>query len=286
MILVAGGTGMTGGEVVRLLQEREEPFTAMVRSAAKAEELQAAGIETVLADLADRASLSSAMKGAESLFLLSPTVANQAELQLNAVEAAETAGVGFIVKVSALGADPESPLTLGRAHAEVEEGLAASGTPHAILRPGSFMQNFLASAETIRDQGQFYGSSGEGKVAMIDARDIATVAVALLTDEVRPGGVYTLTGPEALSNAEAAAMISEVVGREISYVDVPGEALKAGLLDAGLEEWLADDLVTLGAAFVGGAGERVTDDVERVTGSPARTFAKFVADSADAFRKE
>lgn len=283
MILVAGGTGTTGGEVVRLLQEQGEPFTAMVRNAARAEELQAAGIDTILADLSDPASLATAMKGAESLFLLSASVANQADLQLNAVEAAETAGVGFIVKVSAVGADPESPLALGRAHAEVEEGLAASGVPHAILRAGSFMQNFLGSAETIRSQDQFYGSSGDGKIAMIDARDIAAVAVALLTSEKPTGGVFTLTGPEALSNAQAAAVISDVVGREISYVDVPGDVLKVGLLEAGLEEWLVDDLVTLNAAFTGGAGEGVTDDVERLTGRPARTFAQFVADCADAF---
>jgi uncharacterized protein YbjT (DUF2867 family) len=285
MILVAGGTGMTGGEVVRLLQERGEPFTAMVRSVAKAEALQGAGIDTVVADLADRASLGPAMKGVESLFLLSASVADQADLQLNAIEAAEMAGVGFIVKVSALGADPESPLSLGRAHAEVEEGLAASGVPHAILRPGSFMQNFLLTAEMIRDQDQFYGSSGDGKIAMIDARDIAAVAVALLTAEERTGGVYTLTGPEALSNAEAAAVLSDVVGREIRYVDIPGDAFKAGLLEAGLERWLVDDLTILNKLFAEGAEARVTDDVDRVTGRPARTFAQFVADCADAFRK-
>jgi len=148
------------------------------------------------------------------------------------------------------------------------------------------MQNFLGSSETIRNQDQFFGSSGDGKIAMIDARDVAAVAVALLTSDEPTGGVYTLTGPEALSNAEAAAVISDVVGREIRYVDVPGDALKAGLLDAGLEEWLADDMVTLNAAFAGGAGEGVTDDVERVTGRPARTFAQFVADCADAFGKK
>ncbi len=284
MILVAGATGTTGGEVVRLLQEQGEPFTAMVRSAAKAEALQAAGVDTVVADLADRASLGLAMKGAESLFLLSASVADQADLQLNAVEAAEKASVGFIVKVSALGADPESPLALGRAHADVEEGLAASGIPHAILRPGSFMQTFLGLAETIKGQDQFYGSSGDGKIAMIDAWDIAAVAVALLTGEEHTGGVYPLTGPEALSNTEAAAVISEVVGREIRYVDVSGDAFKAVLLEAGLEEWLADDLVTLNDMLAEGAEARVTDDVERVTGRPARTFAQFVAGCADAFR--
>jgi len=284
MILVAGATGTTGGEVVRLLQEQGEPFTAMVRSAAKAEALQAAGIDAVVADLTDRVSLGQAMKGAESLFLLSASVADQADLQLNAVEAAEKASVGFIVKVSALGADPESPLALGRAHADVEEGLAASGIPHAILRPGSFMQNFLGTAETIRGQDQFYGSSGDGKIAMIDARDIAAVAVALLTGEEHTGGVYPLTGPEALSNTEAAAVISEVVGREIRYVDVSGDAFKARLLEAGLEEWLADDLVTLNDMFAEGAEARVTDGVERVTGRPARNFAQFVAGCADVFR--
>jgi uncharacterized protein YbjT (DUF2867 family) len=285
MIMVAGGTGTTGGEVIRLMQEKGEPFMAMVRSAANADKLQAKGIDTILADLSDPASLSPAMKGVESLFLLSASVSNQADLQLNAVEAAEVAGVGFIVKVSVVGADPESPLTLGRAHAEVEEGLAASGVPHAVLRAGSFMQNFLGSAETIKSQDQFYGSSGNGKIAMIDARDVAAAAVALLTSQEPTGGVFTLTGPEALSNAEAAAVISEVVGREIRYMDVSGDALKAGLLDAGLEEWLVDDLVALNKAFAGGAGEGVTDDVERLTGRPARTFAQFVADCAGAFGK-
>ena len=285
MILVAGGTGTTGGEVIRLMQEKGEPFMAMVRSAANADKLQAKGIDTILADLSDPASLSPAMKGVESLFLLSASVSNQADLQLNAVEAAETAGVGFIVKVSVVGADPESPLTLVRAHAEVEEGLAASGVPHAVLRAGSFMQNFLGSADTIKSQDQFYGSSGNGKIAMIDARDVAAAAVALLTSQEPTGGVFTLTGPEALSNAQAAAVISEVVGREIRYMDVSGDALKAGLLDAGLEEWLVDDLVALNKAFAGGAGEGVTDDVERLTGRPARTFAQFVADCAGAFGK-
>jgi uncharacterized protein YbjT (DUF2867 family) len=285
MIMVAGGTGTTGGEVIRLMQEKGEPFMAMVRSAANADKLQAKGIDTILADLSDPASLSPAMKGVESFFLLSASVSNQADLQLNAVEAAEVAGVGFIVKVSVVGADPDSPLTLGRAHAEVEEGLAASGVPHAVLRAGSFMQNFLGSADTIKSQDQFYGSSGNGKIAMIDARDVAAAAVALLTSQEPTGGVFTLTGPEALSNAEAAAVISEVVGREIRYMDVSGDALKAGLLDAGLEEWLVDDLVALNKAFAGGAGEGVTDDVERLTGRPARTFAQFVADYAGAFGK-
>lgn len=285
MILVTGGTGTIGSEVVRLLEELREPFTVMVRSAEKARALQAADVDTVLADLADPATLGPAMKGAESVFLLSPSVANQAELQLNAVEAAETAGVGFIVKISALGADPDSPLMLGRAHAEVEEGLAASGIPHVLLRPGAFMQNFLAAAETIRNQDLFYGSSGEGRIAMIDAGDIAAVAVALLTGDEPTGAIYSLTGPEAFSNAEAAAVLSEVVGREIRYVDLPGDAYKAGLLEAGLEEWLAEDLVTLDELFVRGAGAAVTDDVERLAGRPARTFAEFVADSADTFRK-
>ena len=79
-------------------------------------------------------------------------------------------------------------------------------------------------------------------------------------------------------------MISEAVGREIRYVDVSGDAYKAGLLEAGLEEWLADDLVTLNDMLADGAEARVTDDVERVTGRPARTFAQFVAGCADAFR--
>ena len=266
MILVTGGTGTIGGEVVRLLRERGEPFTVMVRTVAKAKVLQADGVETVVGDLADPASLVPALKGAASLFLLSPSVANQGELQLNAIEAARTAGVGFVLKVSALGADPESPLTIGRAHAAAEAGLVASGIPHTILRPGSFMQNFLASADSIRSQDQFVGSAGEGRTALVDARDIALVAAAILTGQGHAGRVYTLTGPEALSNAEAAAVLSDVTGRPIRYVDLPADAYRAGLIEAGLEAWLADDLVTIDAAVARGHGGEVTDDVERVSG--------------------
>lgn len=283
MILVIGGTGRIGGEVVRLLQDQGEAFTAMVRSRGKAETLQSQGVETVIGDLADLASLVPVMKGVASLFLLTPGVADQADLQLNAIEAAESAGVGFIVKVSALGADPDSPIKIQRDHAEVEECLTASGVPHTLLRPGSFMQNLLASAGSIREAGEFYGSSGDGKIAMIDSRDIATVATAVLTGEGHAGSIYTLTGPEALSNPEVSGVLSAELGRDVRYVNVPGEAFGRGLLEAGLPEWLVHDLLMLDEAYASGEDDPVTDDVARVTGQPARPFAEFVREHRDVF---
>ncbi len=286
MILVTGGTGTTGGELVRLLHDIDAPprFLVMVRNSEKGRELEARGISTIPGDFGDPASLSRAMENVDSLFLLSPSVENQAQLQINAVNAAVGSGIRYIVKVSARGAALDSPLTLGRAHAEVEQALADSGIDHTILRPGSFMQNVLGSADTIRERGEFYGSSGGGKDALVDARDIASVAFATLTADGHAGKIYTLVGPDALSNEDVTEVLTGTLGKDVRYVDLPGEVYKAGLMEAGLPEWLADDLVTVNALVAQGHGAESNGEVTQVTGKPARTFAAFVAEYADAFR--
>jgi uncharacterized protein YbjT (DUF2867 family) len=284
MILVTGGTGTTGGELVRLLHGIDAGFRVMVRNPEKGRELEERGIGTVPGDLTDPESLSQAMGGVDALFLLSPAVENQAQLQINAVNAAIGAGVRYIVKVSALGAALDSPLTLGRAHAEVEQALAESGIEHTILRPGSFMQNVLKSADPIRERGEFYGSSGSGRDSLIDARDIASVAFTALTSEGHAGKLYTLAGPEALSNEDVARILTDTLGKSVRYVDLPGQAYRGGLVEAGLPEWLADDLVAIDGFVAQGHGAEPNGEVETLTGRPARTFGTFATEYAVALR--
>ncbi len=283
MIVVTGATGTTGSELVNRLKEKGEPFRAVTRNPDAAATLEKRGVEVALADLGDARQLESAMQGATKLFLLSSPDERQVELQSNAIAAAQTAGITYALKVSVIGVGPDSPLKLGRDHAAIEAAATESGIPFTFLRPHSFMQNLLGSAATIAGQGEFFSSTGDGQMAIIDARDIAAVAAELLTTPMANAPSYELTGPEALSFSEVAETLTEVLGKSVRYVDVTGEQLKQGMLAAGLPEWLIDDLITLHEIFRAGYGTAVSDAVARITGRPATSFRQFATEYARAF---
>ena len=161
---------------------------------------------------------------------------------------------------------------------------AASGLEWTSLRPGSFMQNFLRYADSVKAAGVFYGCQGDAPIALIDTRDVAAVAARCLVDGGHAGKVYELSGPETLTYAEAAAALATASGRPVAYVDVPPAAARQGMVDAGLPPWLADDLVGLAALFEGPLGRQTTSVVADVTGRPARTFAAFAREHAGLFR--
>ncbi len=286
MILVTGGTGTIGGELSRLLAGVDAEFRVMVRSPETARALEADHVTTVAGDFRDRKSLDAAMKGVTKLFLLTPTVEQQAALQATALQAAARAGVGYVIKISAMGASPTSSAAVGRDHAAAEQATRDAGIAYTILRPHSFMQNLLGMARMIAGKGEFYGAAGQGKMALVDARDVARVAAVLLTHEgtAHHGATHTVTGPVALSFADAAAIFSDVLGKPVRYVDLPGEQLKGGLMQVGTPDWLAEDLVTLHTIYRAGHGAAVSDAVERFTGRPARDFAAFATDYSAAFR--
>jgi uncharacterized protein YbjT (DUF2867 family) len=283
MIFLTGATGTTGGKLVELLQERGVSFRTLVRNPEKASALESQNVEVVRGDLSEPAGLERAMAGAGKLFLLSSPDERQVELQLNALAAAKKADIRYIVKVSVIGAAEDSPVKLGRDHAAIEHAVAESGIAHSFLRPHSFMQNLLAAAQLIAAKGQFYGCQGDGRFAVVDARDVAAVAAELLIAEGRTGTALELTGPAAISLGDAAQTFSEVLGKPVEYIDVSGEQLRSGMVASGMPEWLADDLVTLYEIFRAGHGAQVSEAIPTVTGSPARTFKQFVTDYAPAF---
>ncbi len=283
MILVTGATGTIGSEVVQQLAAAGAKVRALVRTPSKAAGL-GANVELAQGDLGDPRSLDAALRGVEKLFLLTSGDPKQVELQRNALEAAKRNGVKYVVKISAMGADLNSPISLARWHAQTEKELKESGLKWTILQPHFFMQNLMMNAETIKSQGVFYGSTKTGKLAMVDARDIAAVAVKVLTTPGHEGKTYLITGPEGISLDEVAQKLGAALGKPVKYVDIPGDQLKQGLLGAGVPEWMASDLTNMHLWFsTGGAG---TPDpvVQQITGKPARTFDTFARDFAGAFR--
>jgi uncharacterized protein YbjT (DUF2867 family) len=173
-----------------------------------------------------------------------------------------------------------------RQHAVSEDYIKSSGVSYTFLRPNGFMQNFVNyNAGTINTQSAFYGSQGEGKVSHIDIRDIAAVAVKTLTQDGHQGKTYTLTGREALSNARIAEILSDDVGREIKYVNLPDEQFKQALAGAGVPEWNANALVDLQRFYREGGASEVTQDVEQLLGHKPVSFEQFSRDHRDAFQR-
>ena len=283
MILVTGATGHVGSELVRLLAEQGAPARALVHSPDKAAPIQHLGLETALGDYEQPDTLDAAMKGCDQLFLLSPPTPRQPQQEQHVIDAARRAGLDHVVKQSVPWAGPDAPVVFCRWHGQVEQHLAQSGLAYTLLRPSSFMQNFLLSAQQVADQGILYGMFGEGRVAFIDARDIAAAAAELLTNPGHQGASYTLTGPEALSAAEVAERLSAATGRQVRSVDLGPDGYRQALAGAGMPGWLVDGVVESNTMLAAGHAATVTNEVARLTGRPPRTFAQFAADHQAAF---
>src|SRR5712692_9605162 len=165
MILVTGGTGLIGSEVLRLLSR------ALVRNPGRAQALP--GITWVQGDLAKPETLASVFAGCMKLFLLTGNVENASDLQRHAIAAARQVGVAHVVKLSAFGASQHSNSVIGRMHQQIEKELQESGLAWTMLRPHHFMQNLLSQADNMINQGVVYSSSGDGRIPFVDTRDIA-----------------------------------------------------------------------------------------------------------------
>ncbi len=146
------------------------------------------------------------------------------------------------------------------------------------------MQNTMMSAQTVSSDGAVYIPFEEGKAGMIDARDIADVAVKVLTEDGHEGKSYNLTAPASISFGDVAAALSKALGKRVNYVNVPLEAAREGMIGMGMSEWFADAMVGVFQALGHeGYGDFTTPDVEKVTGHPARSYETFARDFAQVF---
>ncbi len=283
MILVTGATGTNGSELIRKLSPRGVRIRAMARKPPKAPTTLAPNVEFVAANFDDEPSLAKALKGVDSAFLTTNSSERVESQQLCFVQAAAAAGVRRIVYLSQLHARPDSPVRFLRYHANIEAALAYSGMACTHLRPNLFMQGLLAFAPSIQSQGRFYAMAGDAKVSLVDVRDIAAVAAAALTESGHEGKSYDITGPEALTHQQLAAQISAVIGKPVEYVDVPDGSMRGTLSSYGMPAWQADGLIEDYEHYRRGEAAGLSQDVEKVTGTPPRSFQTFLDDYKQAF---
>lgn len=280
MICITGAGGTVGSEVVKQLELAKVPFRVAYFSKEKVEAALAQGLEAVIIDYNRPETLRAAFQGCDKLFLLGPNALNQTQLELNAVEAAKAVGVRYIVKQSVMGAEGEA-FSLALVHRPVEKAIESSGMAWTFLRPNSFMQNVVTfMAETIKAEAAFYSASDEAKIAHVDVRDIAAVAVKALTEPTHAGQAYTLTGPEAITYDELANELSKVLGRSISHISLSPSDLKHGMLAEGMPEAIADRMLDLERYYREDQASLITNDIKHVTGHDPRRFAQYTRDCA------
>jgi len=283
MILITGASGNVGREVVKQALAVGLKIRATFQSPAVAAKAPA-GLEGVIMDYAKPDTIRPALHGVEKIFLVGPPLRDLPAFEANFIKEVRAAGQQHVVKLSALGGRESM---FPSQHRDSEENIEASGLPYTFLRPNGFMQNLVNyDAGAIRSQNAFYGCQGNGAVSVVDIRDIAAVAVIVLAATGHEGKSYALTGGEALTNEQVAEKISRVVGRKISYVDLPAAELKKGILSTGTPGWSADALLDLQRLYREGKASLVTDDVERLTGHKPITFDQFARDYAFAFQDE
>ncbi|AXB43744.1 NmrA family NAD(P)-binding protein [Amycolatopsis albispora] len=270
--LVIGGTGTTGSRVA-----------ALVGSSARVATRKPALAGQTRFDWREPETYGPALADVDRIYLVPPIgVADPVPIVEPFLAEARDHGVRRVVLLSSSAITEDTP-QLGEL-----QRLVRVGFPEwTVLRPSWFMQNFSgehAVARSIRSTGEIVTATGSGRVAFVDADDIAAVAVRALLDPLPHNTDHVITGPQALSYADAASIISEVTGKPVRHRPVTTGEFAALLTATGLPSEFADVLAALDEQIRHGAEDRVTTTVDEVTGRPARTFAEFAAAHRDSWR--
>jgi uncharacterized protein YbjT (DUF2867 family) len=283
VILLTGVTGKTGGETAKQLLARGVKFRALVRNEAKAEGLKAAGVELVVGDIGDASAVTRALQGVEKALLLLPNGKTQQANEQQFADLAGAAGVKHLVKLSSMEAVAHAETPIPQAHWAVEEYIRASGIPWTMVKPNFFMQNLLASANSIKTQKKFSLPMGEGTTGMADIRDIAAVCVEVLTGKGHTGKSYEITGPEVLTFHDVAARFSEVLGEKIEYVPMPMDQFRTRMTGV-LEPWHLNAVCELFREIAEIGLDHTTDTFRQLLGREPRSVTEFIRDHSAVFR--
>jgi uncharacterized protein YbjT (DUF2867 family) len=276
-LAVTGSTGAVGGHVARLLADSGIQQRLLARTVAKAPSLPGAVVHPFAYD--DREASLAALDGVETLFMVS-AAENERRLDEHCafIDVARDAGVRHIVYTSFLGAAEDAVFTLGRDHWATEEYLKASGMTWTFLRDSFYgdIMPFFADEE-----GVIRGPAGDGRTSLVAQVDVARSAAAVLQDlAAHVNATYGVTGPEALTMTEIAAIISTARGTTVTFLDETIEEAVVSRAHFGVPDWQMDAWISTYTSIASGEQAPVTGDVEKLTGTPPMTLAELLVRSA------
>lgn len=278
-IIVTGAAGHLGQRIVHHLVETfavaPSRIVAASRNPEKLTALAAKGIGTRRADFDDPASLKDAFAGGGRILVVSTDAVGEPGKRLAqhraAIAAAAAAGASQILYTSMPEPEPGSPILFAPDHFGSEEAVKATGIPHVVFRNSWYFENLLGSLPQAVSSGRWYSSAGDGRTAYVARDDIAEAIAAVLAAPAGASATYTLTGDEAPTNGEIAALVSKIAGKEVAVVQVSDAELAAGLEKAGLPAPVAALLASFDANTRSGRIAATTGDVRALTGrAPAR----------------
>ena len=279
-VLVSGATGSIGGEVARLLMESGIAVRVLSRDRRRCGSLIDLGAEVAVSDLRDPKGLADAVEGIGTVFVIPPE--NDVRLAERLVDAAAASGVDRIVRLSALGADDRAVSETLRAHAAGEAHLSATGVASVNLRCNSFMQNLDWFGPQIARDNELMAYLPEASIAWVDARDIGSVAAAVIRAPSLPDKPLEVTGGETLTLFEIAEVMSDELGRKIQIVDLQSEAFVARAVELGWAESAACEWTDIYGEeyYRDGAAGHIATTVQVYGGSPPRTIRQYVRELA------
>jgi (4-alkanoyl-5-oxo-2,5-dihydrofuran-3-yl)methyl phosphate reductase len=280
MILITGATGNVGSELVKQLAAKGLPLRVVTRDASKVAHLDSK-IERVIGELTDEATAEQAVKGVDRIYMFPLITDEDHQSNTMLLAKAKKAGVKQIVMLSSMGAQ-SSASKIGALHREKELLVEKSGVPWTFVRPGAFMTNTYQWVPTIKTVGKVFNPTGDGKVAPISPKDIASAAAVALTTEGHEGKIYMITGPELLSAPEQVNIISKEIGKSLECVDVPATAAAERVKDV-IPASILEGLTVMWENVKKGQLAIQTKDLEQLTGSKGENFSHWCTEHKNAF---
>ena len=278
--LITGATGEVGSRVVRQLLERNIRPRVLVRSEKKARSLFGNRVDVCVGDLAVPDSMRGAIQGADTVFLVNVGPAIP-ERDKTAAMISKEGGVRKIVKLSSL--DVAHGLAIGAWHEKGEAAIRTIGIPFTFVRPTGFMSNLLAWAHSIRTESVVRSSTADGRRPFIHSEDIASVCLAALLNDEYLGEALPITGPESLTFGDVTAIISEAIGRPLSYQVISDEEARERYSRISGSQEETEAHVTLWRAIREERLAATTDRVERILGRKPIALRQWASENVRSF---
>lgn len=274
VLAITGSTGKVGGLIARQIDSAGIPARLLVRDKSRAPELL--HTKVAVCSYGDAEASRQALTGVEVLFMASAhESADRVDEHESFLGAAAAAGVRHVIYLSFIGASGRSVFTLARDHGATEEYIRNSGMTWTFLRNNFYSEMFPLFADA---EGVIRGPAGLGRVAPVSQIDVAAVAAAILRDpQTHSHSTYDLTGPEALSLTEIAAILTRVTGKPHSFVNETLAEARASRAHYGAPAWQVDAWISTYTAIRDGELNAVSSDIGRLLGRPALGFARALA---------